>query len=322
MVQVTVNAPARLHLGFFDLNGGLGRRYGSIGIAIEDIATCVTVSSPGTQIDSPSEHVKQRASAARKAICEHLEIATSFAINVKEYIPSHAGLGSGTQWALAIGRAVCELSHRGLRTAEIAAANGRGARSGIGISVFDQGGFVVDLGRGANTVVPPPLCRLDFPANWPIILITEGNCEGISGIDEKTAFRELSPMQSSLADKLCRHTLMGIIPAVMEQDYAAFVHSLTAIQHGIGDYFAPFQGGSRFTSSTVAGVAQQILEEWPQVGIGQSSWGPTGFVVCPSMAVAKEIETAFNNRQFGKPSDTLSLNVHVARNHGAIIQHT
>ncbi len=26
-------APARLHLGFLDLNGGLGRRFGSLGLA-------------------------------------------------------------------------------------------------------------------------------------------------------------------------------------------------------------------------------------------------------------------------------------------------
>ena len=31
---VEVFAPARLHLGFLDLQGGLGRSYGSIGLAI------------------------------------------------------------------------------------------------------------------------------------------------------------------------------------------------------------------------------------------------------------------------------------------------
>ncbi len=32
---VRVIAPARLHLGFLDLNGGLGRLFGSIGLAID-----------------------------------------------------------------------------------------------------------------------------------------------------------------------------------------------------------------------------------------------------------------------------------------------
>ena len=37
--QVLVTAPARLHLGFLDLHGGLGRRFGSFGLAIEGLAT-------------------------------------------------------------------------------------------------------------------------------------------------------------------------------------------------------------------------------------------------------------------------------------------
>ena len=32
---VGVRAPARLHFGFLDLHGGLGRRFGSIGLALD-----------------------------------------------------------------------------------------------------------------------------------------------------------------------------------------------------------------------------------------------------------------------------------------------
>ena len=42
-VKVTVAVPARLHLGFLDLDGGLGRRFGSIGVAISDLHTRVAV---------------------------------------------------------------------------------------------------------------------------------------------------------------------------------------------------------------------------------------------------------------------------------------
>src|ERR1700680_1975654 len=43
--SVTVTAAARLHLGFLDLNGGLGRRFGSIGLAIDAPRTRLTISS-------------------------------------------------------------------------------------------------------------------------------------------------------------------------------------------------------------------------------------------------------------------------------------
>ena len=35
--SVTVEAAARLHLGFLDMNGGLGRRFGGLGLAIESL---------------------------------------------------------------------------------------------------------------------------------------------------------------------------------------------------------------------------------------------------------------------------------------------
>src|SRR6202035_3311578 len=41
--HVVVFAPARLHLGFLDLNGGLGRRFGGLGLAIDRPATRLTL---------------------------------------------------------------------------------------------------------------------------------------------------------------------------------------------------------------------------------------------------------------------------------------
>src|SRR5262245_1951841 len=48
--RVTVTAPARLHLGFLDLNGGTGRAFGSIGLAISGFKTRVSV--------APAQHMR------------------------------------------------------------------------------------------------------------------------------------------------------------------------------------------------------------------------------------------------------------------------
>ncbi|MFM7084077.1 MAG: GHMP kinase, partial [Hyphomicrobium sp.] len=40
-----VTAPARLHLGFIDLNGSLGRKYGSIGLALNAPRTKLVLSN-------------------------------------------------------------------------------------------------------------------------------------------------------------------------------------------------------------------------------------------------------------------------------------
>src|SRR5882672_592426 len=53
---VEVFAPARLHLGFLDLNGGLGRRFGSLGLTIDGIGTRLTIartSQPNPQNAAP-----------------------------------------------------------------------------------------------------------------------------------------------------------------------------------------------------------------------------------------------------------------------------
>ena len=55
----------------------------------------------------------------------------------------------------------------------------------------------------------------------------------------------------------------------------------------VGTHFAPAQGGV-FTSKRVGALAQR-LAELGAVGIGQSSWGPTGFAFAPSEDEAKRL---------------------------------
>ena len=320
MDAVTIAAPARLHLGFFDLNGALGRRFGSLGVAISGVETRLSVHRQTGEAVAGEALEQRRAERAAALLCDSLGLPEKPNIRIESVIPPHAGLGSGTQLALAVGRALAELHEISISTREIAAITQRGARSGIGIGVFERGGFVVDLGRGEQTSVPPQLCRAEFPAQWPIVLLHDAAVVGISGGEEKKAFKKLAPMSAGLVAELCRHTLMGVIPAVMERDFAHFATSLAFIQQAIGDYFAPFQGGQRFTSVSIGKLAAEIQGRWPQVVIGQSSWGPTGFVFCPVPEVATEIETAYANGELGtSESQNVCLTAHSARNSGACV---
>ena len=42
-MRITVKTGCRLHLGFLDLTGDLGRLYGSIGVSLENPGTVITV---------------------------------------------------------------------------------------------------------------------------------------------------------------------------------------------------------------------------------------------------------------------------------------
>src|SRR5438034_252183 len=88
-------------------------------------------------------------------------------------IPTHAGLGSGTQLALAVARASAELSGLPTDVTALAPAVDRGRRSGVGTWTFAYGGFVLEGGRtpaggrgGSAQRVAPLLARLPFPDTW------------------------------------------------------------------------------------------------------------------------------------------------------------
>ena len=79
---------------------------------------------------------------------------------------------------------------------------------------------------------------------------------GLHGEDEIEAFRALPPFPASDVGEICRHVLMGVMPALIEHDLPAFGAAVTAIQMLIGTYFAPAQGGV-FTSKRVEAAGPQ-----------------------------------------------------------------
>jgi len=294
-ISVRVSAPARLHLGFLDLNGNAGRKFGSIGLAINSHFTTLTAQK-ATSISIVGPVDSDVLCARTKSIVQTFYqtigstvSATDRGVNItlEHVIPEHAGFGSGTQLNLAIGTALCKLHKIPASTPEIAAQLGRGARSGIGISTFDLGGFIVDGGLKPNTTVPPLLAHHAFPDDWRIVLIMDTQHQGVHGQQEKQAFTTLPEFPQHRAQSICHLTLMQLLPALVEQDIDQFGDAITQIQSLIGDHFAPAQGG-RYTSPVVA----QLLEHAQQLGhkgIAQSSWGPTGCVFVKSQQHAEKL---------------------------------
>jgi beta-RFAP synthase len=271
---LSVTAPARLHLGFVDLNGGLGRRFGSLGLALEQPDTHIVMRLAARA--SASGPDSERALQYACALLTQFKQTAGIEIMVERVIPAHSGLGSGTQLALAVGSGIARLLELPLTSGEIAQRLARGARSGIGIGAFDQGGFLVDGGRGAATGVPPLITRLAFPAGWRVLLIFDERQQGVHGDAEHRAFAELPEFSEQQAGELSRLLLMQVLPALAEADIEPFGAAISRIQQYIGSYFAPLQGGSRFTSAAVAEVLEWLTRHGAH-GVGQSSWGPTGF---------------------------------------------
>lgn len=304
---VEVVAPARLHFGFLDLDGGLGRRFGSLGLAIEGFATRVVVTRAGRdRIEGVGESERAARILARLRTAWNLPPAH---VAIEAVIPPHAGLGSGTQLGLALGVGLARLAGITAGPREVARLLERGARSGVGIGVFDQGGFILDGGRGGDE--PPPVtARLPFPAGWRILLLLDEAAEGLHGGREAAAFRTLPPFPPELAAHLCRLAVMRLLPGLADADLAAAGAAVGEIQRRVGDHFAPAQGG-RFTSPRVA-EALAWLEDQGIAGVGQSSWGPTGFAMVADAAEAERLRHHAADRWRG-----LRLHAVTGRNRGA-----
>jgi len=310
----TAIAPARLHLGFLDMNGELGRRFGSLGLAIDGPATRLTVArapSPSiTGVEGP------RGAGYLEILTAHLRLKYAYALTISEAIPAHAGLGSGTQLALAVAAALRCLEGLPLDPAGDAALLRRGERSGVGAAVFEYGGFIVDGGHGENTRTPPVIARLEFPQDWRVILVLDPRAEGVHGPQELAAFAQLGVFESAAAAEICRLVLIKALPALAEKDIEAFGGAIGRIQDIVGDYFAPAQGGGRYISAAVA-EAMDALTRFGAKGAGQSSWGPTGF----AFAASEKDAHAFCARLHEKgAAPGMDIAICKGLNHGALVK--
>jgi beta-ribofuranosylaminobenzene 5'-phosphate synthase len=310
---VTVSAAARLHLGFLDLNGGVGRKFGSIGLAIDGLGTRLVLRRANEmRVEGPDAERAQRSIATMQRA---LELRDAYDLAIEAAIPAHAGLGSGTQMALAVAAAIRRLHDLPYDEAGDAVRLGRGQRSGIGVAAFRSGGLAVDGGRGSRTQVPPLVSRIAIPAAWRVIVLLDPARQGLFGSQEIAAFGQLAEFPAQDAAHLCRLVLMQVLPAAAESDLATFGAAIKELQGRIGDYFSPVQGGSRFINPDV-GAVLAYLEADGAHGIGQSSWGPTGFAFAVSQQEAERLAARARAHPQGQ---RLDIRVCAALNRGAEI---
>lgn len=313
--SVCVKAYSRLHLGFFDLNGASGRKFGSLGISLDN-PMMQLVARKSAEVKVEGGDVKRTESV----IAHFMKTLNASALQgmevcVTKTIPAHAGLGSGTQLALATGMAYSHLYALNLQPTQVAQITTRGARSGIGIGTFLHGGLVVDGGRGDNTLTPPIIARASFPEAWRIILIMDAHHQGLYGAQERKAFNQLAPASRQQAEQLCWHVLMQALPAIAEENLEKFGVAVQALQEATGDYFAPAQGG-RYASTMVADVLRWLQAQGVQC-VGQSSWGPTGFAVVANQSEALQLITLLKQQFVNRHQ--LSFVITSACNQGATV---
>ena len=257
---VSVRAPARLHMGFVDLHGGEGRRYGSLGAGTGGPFTRVRLSR-----DSGVRR-RRAGRCARGALC-----------HVAGGVFRSPGGGSDRR-----GRGHPAARRAGLRHPARAGRSARAWRScsvstcarsrspppSIGEPVpvsesacFDYGGFVVDGGSAGDGVPPPVIARQPFPPEWRLLLVFDRGRQGPYGEAEIEKFAALLEFPETDAAELCRLVLMSALPGVVQADLDAFGDAVGRIQGAGGRPFRgragrPIRESGRQPSAGVVGIAR------------------------------------------------------------------
>src|SRR4051794_12685371 len=96
-----VTAPSHLHFGLWSLGGGQGRQFGGVGAMI-DQPQLRLVLEPAESLQASGDGAERVTDFARRWAAFHGIEPPACRIYIRAAIPEHAGLGSGTQLALAV----------------------------------------------------------------------------------------------------------------------------------------------------------------------------------------------------------------------------
>jgi beta-RFAP synthase len=280
--MIHVQAPSRLHFGLMSFGADelAARQFGSVGLMVQHPGVAV--------VARPAAGWSAEGPLADRALTFAHELTQTLLpsggepqhLIVAESAPEHVGLGTGTQLGLAVARAVSlAWGIRDLPVEDLARRIGRGRRSALGVHGFAQGGFVVDGGKRDPNRLAPLVARANFPDTWRVVLVLPPGQKGLHGPAEVQAFGRLADKNTNpgFTDRLCRLALLGMLPALAEQDLDAFGEAVFDFNTRVGEAFAPAQGGV-FASPRVGEVVAFIRTQGIQ-GVGQSSWGPAVFAI-------------------------------------------
>ena len=285
MQTITVTAPARLHLGFVGLYGQSASEYGALGLAIDQpqVQVRATRSSSWRITGALPDRVEQHVDT----LAAELKFTRPLTLEVIQTIPAHIGLGSGTQLALAVAVACTRMNGVSPSIEQLSHLLRRGERSGIGTAAFHSGGFLVDCEARHASESRSLRFRYDFPCDWRILLVFDTRQQGVHGELESEAFGKLGGFSPELTQDLHGILRQQVIPGLGHSDLSVFGEGITDIQKRVGDFFSPIQGG-RYLSPAVADVLEQAQLQGA-TGVGQSSWGPTGFVIVKDDRQARDL---------------------------------
>jgi beta-RFAP synthase len=281
---VRVCTGSRLHFGLLDTV----RPFGGVGVMLNTPSTEVVVSTADKfrcahdyqdRIGPIAERIRKFNGATALPSCR---------VEVLRGAPTHCGLGSGTQLALAVTESLC--LHQGLKVEQGIIANtlaSRGQRSVVGTHGYWRGGMIYEAGNSeagnseaGEKVIAENLNAVQegvcLPQEWRVAVLRPLDHEfPVSGKQEREKFSRLKPASEKVGHELRRLVIEEIMPAAKRGQFSSFADATRIYNELSGQLFASVQGGS-YNGKAVTRVIEWLSDRGV-IGHGQSSWGPGVF---------------------------------------------
>jgi beta-ribofuranosylaminobenzene 5'-phosphate synthase len=285
---IRVIAYPRLHLSLLDCGEATYRRAGGVGLSVEGLPTIIEA-EPADTLDVAG--LGGNDVAARRDMSRALERLAELVgplgvrLTLTSCPPQHVGLGSKTSLLLASLHAACHVVGAGIERQDVQRLSGRGGTSGVGVSAFYTGGFLVDAGHARISgepirpssatrprEVPPVVVRRPVPQRWRIVLMLASR-PGAAGAAEVSFFANNTPIPAREVERAISLTYHGLIPSLLSADLSTFGRALCELQ-GVG-----FK--QREVLAQAPEVQYLLADLWRLEGVaaGLSSMGPLVFAI-------------------------------------------
>ena len=241
-MKYRITTPARLHFGLINQSGMLNRCNGGFGISISNIMWDIEISFLDILTFTGIEICIEHKNSIKVLLDEfHKYIGNqSIELTFNSIIQPHCGLGSKTSLLLSVAQLINHLFELKLSNIELINIVNRGGTSGVGINLFEEGGFIIDNGhyyKENQPFLPSSISKLN-PAKkilslkndyFKVVFIrfTEGKC---FGKNEKLLFFNNCPVNNEDTKEIVCHLFFQIIPAFIENDNDLLQKGMTEIQ--------------------------------------------------------------------------------------------
>lgn len=297
MTPARLEIGARLHFGLVDLGLATRRMFGGCGVALDEPRS-VILWMPSERSELLLEDSAGLDSRTRATILRAIERLSSASrpvygrLVIQDAPLQHVGLGVTTSLVLGALHLVNQTENLGFSEARIEQLSGRGGASGVGLSAFFQGGFVIDAGHSRcdrtefipsgcidATARPLRVARWAFPLDWSIKLLLPPGRRW-HGVEELEFFRAHTPVPNDEILEVLGIMYHSIVPSIIQEDLSELRLGLDVLNR---------TGFKRREVASHGPTVRDVLDRLGSMGIpaGMSSMGPVVYAIGPRDLLAE-----------------------------------